>query len=132
MKFLELIEGLGEILKVGPLEPDREGRFNLVFDDRLTVRCFPWGSKEMILSGTVVKVPDNEWQAEDTLKRLLKENLSKLSDPREVLSLERETGEIILYLQIALEGTTVEDLVGILENFVNRLEFWKKFAEEAG
>ncbi|MFH0787899.1 MAG: type III secretion system outer membrane ring subunit SctC [Pseudomonadota bacterium] len=131
MKFQELIEGLGEILKTGPLEPDQEGRFTLVFDERLPVHCFPWGRQEMILSGTVVRVPDNEMQAEDKLTRLLKKNLSNLSNPQEVLSLEKESGEIILYLRIALDGMGLYDFMGILENFVNRLEFWKKFAGEA-
>jgi hypothetical protein len=47
---------------------------------------------------------------------------------REVLSLDKEAREVILYREVATDGLSAGDFEETVEGFVNTLEYWVKVA----
>ena len=78
----------------------------------------------MFLCGDVSKVPENEQESEELLKKILQLNLARMKTQKEVLSLDREAASIILFRKVPLDNITAEAFADIVESFINRMEFW--------
>jgi len=122
----QLIKSLAQKLNHDPPEPGENGEYVWTFDEGLTVRFIPGGKETLILHGGVAKVPGDEREADELLKGMLKLNLARMKKQKEVLSLDRESGEVILYLKVPTTDLSAEDFEEVMEGFLNTLEYWSK------
>lgn len=130
MELEALIRAFAERLDSAPPEPDDGGVFAFIFDEELSINVIPSGREAVILSATVCRVPERERDAEEFLKKLLKINLAGMKEQREVLCLDRETREVIIYLKVGTDGLSAADFEETMEGFVNTLEYWCRSAVE--
>jgi hypothetical protein len=130
MELEQLMQSLAERLNLDPPEPYGKDEYRYTFDEDLTVRCLTGGKETVILCGAVAAVPGDEREADELLKRMLKLNLARMKTQKEVLSLDRESGEVILYLKVPTKDLSAEDFEEVMEAFVNTLEYWSRNVKE--
>jgi hypothetical protein len=130
VELRDLIGVFSERMGLGSLDPDKDGAYTVVFDDRLSVRCLPAGKDEIILSGAIGEIPEDERKAEEHLKKVLKFNLSRMKIQKEVLAFVPETRELICYLKARMNELTGDDFMELMENFLNTFEFWTESAKD--
>ena len=129
MVLHDIINQFSEYLGTDTLEPDERGRYQVTFDDVLTVDLIPNGPREVILKGDVCQVSDDETKVEEQLKEKLRLNTAKLRHADEVLCMDPENRMLVIYRKISLMGISMDLFYDHVEAFVNALEFWKEQKE---
>ncbi|MFO1349183.1 MAG: CesT family type III secretion system chaperone [Gammaproteobacteria bacterium] len=124
MPFKDLIEQLAYRLGIKEIRPDAQGEYRFVFDRELMVYCAQAG-RALLLRGVIGKRSGTARDAADQLQTLLRQNLARLKEQQEVMSLASDTDEFILYRLLPLETTRIDDLEQALGGYLNHLEFWR-------
>ncbi len=125
-----LIGTFCKVVGIEPPEPDEDGARVLLFDRDYAVRCKPTGRGMLLVSGVAGRLPEGTRAMEDLARKLLKTNLARMFDQREVLSVDHESGEIVLHLETP-DDIGADAFKDMLEGFVNNLEFWSRQTVEA-
>jgi hypothetical protein len=126
MNFTNLMQELERLLEVEHLTPNDDGEYVVQFDGWLEVRICLLDRSTVLLQSVVGQEPSDEFEAQYFLEKVLRCGLIHYRRPREVASLEPDTGEIHLYRMVDLESLTPLRLHEFLEQFVDAAEFWSK------
>ncbi|EXJ15661.1 CesT family type III secretion system chaperone [Imhoffiella purpurea] len=110
---------------LGALGADAEGRYRLELDGWLEVRIFQSGG-DLFLEGSPGRLPAEDPREPDRIADLLREQVRDLEDQEEVLSLDPEGEDLILFRRLQASGLRLDDFERALESFANRLERWTR------
>ncbi len=111
---------------LGAPAPDDDGAYHFVIDD-LELALFQHGD-QILLEGRLGKVAGNRGEARQMLQQCLRRQLGRLRDHPEVLTLDDETDELLLFLRLPARETRAADLDSAVGAFANSLEFWHQSA----
>ncbi len=125
MDFAQLIHGFAERNGLGVIEPETDGSYRFVFDDNLPLQCIR-ASDELIVQSFLGALPADDQQACEEALRLLKINLAQIGSQQAILSLDPDSGELVLFTKLRMRGVSVVQFEEALEDYVNSLEFWVK------
>lgn len=132
MTLEQLMLQVANALGVEHLEPDETGQFSLRFDDKLDVKIRRLDSSTVLLLAVVGHAPSSDVAARDYLERLLTRSLLHLKeDVKEVISLDSETGELLLQRTEDLHALTSHHVQECLEEFTNVAEEWTNYLTDA-
>lgn len=130
MKFDVMISDFARELQLEGLEPDENGAYTFIFDDKYTILCSPVDEDSCLLFATVSPSPKDKTRAEELYRRIIKFNLEHLKEIKAVISLNPDNKDIVLYQRIDLNELTVRQFKMIIESFVDYLEVWTDFVQE--
>lgn len=130
MRFETLLIKFCKFMDLDANDCQKDNRYEFTFDDHLTVNCIPDGENRLIMYGTAGRVPESARETADVLKNLLQINLVRMKHQKEILSIDLDVGEIVLYNRVTINDLTVEEFEEIMEHFINNLEFWCDSAGE--
>jgi hypothetical protein len=105
--------------------PDEVGCYFLLLDGSLEVRLFQTGDT-LLLEAQVGPIPSDDENAEEVLVRVLRRQLARSGNKAESLSLDPESGDLILYRALPARLTALADLQKAIGDFANALEYWSK------
>ena len=100
-----------------------DGRCALLLDGDLEVMVLQGGNR-IYLEAQVLTLPTDQRQVEELLVQCLHLHLTRLQDKQEVLSVDPEGNDLVLFRPLPALGLTLVDFEQALESFVNSLEFW--------
>jgi len=103
-------------------ERDDQGRYFFVFDGDLEISLFQSGDR-IFVEGYIGELPQERDSAEALLERMLHRHLARLRDKHEVLSINPEDGQLVLFRQLSARILDIRDLEKVLGEFINGLEF---------
>jgi hypothetical protein len=106
---------------------DAHGRYVIPFDEGIELRCFLVGAST-VLEGLVHPLPEDHLEEQALLKKLLNASLGKARDRNESLMFDEASREIRLHRRLPQDLDTGSDFVEAVEQFLNELEFWRKYA----
>jgi len=123
MKFEEIINGFSNITGV---IPEKSGNgYSFFVDDKFEVYCYKGPEGSCVIESNIHPIPEDEFQKEEFLKKILKTNLGRMYFQNEVISIGENENEIVIFKRILpQEVFSTEDIKKIFENFFNSLEFW--------
>ena len=107
-----------------------EGWFLLDFCDDGVVSCIPKG-KKLILMTDISVLSKEELKAAHTTQRLLNYCFATIADQRSVLSLDRKSNALVLWISFELAGTSLMAFENLLENFLNHSNRLRRMARSA-
>lgn len=122
-KFRKLIQEVVALLNLESLDPNPDDSITLRFDGKLELNLSMHTRDRILVRAVVGRLPEDESDQQELLRRLLTLNLSRLRIQEEVLSVEEGTKELVLFEYISGD-VFARDLVMKLETFLNRTEFW--------
>ena len=102
---------------------DAGGRYYMLLDGDLEVAVLQGGDR-IYLEGRLEPVPADRRKAEELLGHHLRLHLARLREKHEVLSLEPEGDDLVLFRQLPAHALTLREFERALEDFANGLEFW--------
>ena len=105
------------------LQADGGGRYFILLDGDLEIALLQGGDR-IYLEGRLEQVPSDERKAEELLSQYLRLNLAQLQDKQEVLSLEPDSDELVLFRQLPARALSIAEFEKALEEFANGLEYW--------
>ena len=104
-------------------QADASGRYFLLLDGDLEVAVLQGGDC-IYLEGRLEPLPADARKAEALLSHRLRLHLARLRDKHEVLSLEADSEDFVLFRQLSVRYLSINDFEQALEDFANSLEFW--------
>ncbi|MCP3877874.1 MAG: type III secretion system chaperone [Sulfitobacter sp.] len=107
---------------------DGKGKYFFLFDGDLELCLFQTGDS-IYLEGEIGPLPPDPVRTEAFLKERLRRNLARLGDRREVLSIDPDSGHLVLYRQLPARNLSSQDFDRAVEDFVNALSFWDSETE---
>lgn len=133
MSLADSIARLAQQLGVGPLEPDAEGAWPLVFDGQLDLQLLPLEGSALLVRSRLAVCPEDPAARERQLRTVLHRNLASLRRQSEIVSMDASRRELWLYRIIRMRADKTEDsaLLEVLEEFLNSLEWWRDLAADA-
>lgn len=129
MMFKELIEGLGEKMGIGgEIEIDDEGRAFLEFDGMgVVLQGVDEVNKLTFLSTVGMPPPENPARL---YKTLLEANYLFEGTGGATLSINPDSGGVMLATCLDSRALTVEDLMDALDKFLDSLIAWRDFVND--
>lgn len=125
MDASKLINSLAQRFGLQGMEAEPEGHFEFEFDGKLILNILAEGRNRLLLFSPICKIPqDDAHTAEQKIKKMMKTNLGKLADSREMLAYEEDSHEMVLFRRFETAGMTIDGFEEIVETFLNNLEFW--------
>ena len=129
-KLDSLFEAFARRQGIEPPLPDEEGRFEMVFDRDVPVRCFE--CFEMLhLVSPLATPPAPGGQRKAWLQCLMNYALKRMKDSHSTPALS-EDGRLILFARFSIVHLGVEDFEARLEEHVNSLEHYRRLRGNAG
>lgn len=110
---------------LGESKPDAQNRYFFVLDGSLRISLFQMG-RHIYLEGRPGALPEDVRQAGEQLCEVLRKNLAGLETHEEVLSLDPEVDDLVLFRCLPAQALSLVDLEKAIEAFANRLEFWMR------
>ena len=102
---------------------DAAGRFFLLLDGELELGLVQHGDR-IVIEGRLGPVPSDPVRAEALLVRVLKDRFARLKRRREVLSIDPEDGELVLFIELAAPALALTGLERGLAALAGSLEYW--------
>lgn len=115
---------------LGELTTDTLGRYRLEIDGRLTVTVFQTG-RHILIESPLGRLPEDARQADESLLAWLTTRLGELRTREEVLTLDPENADLILFRRLPAATLTLETLEQALESFANQLDDWTRRVSRA-
>ena len=112
------------------LRADASGRYFMLVDGDLEIALLQGGDR-IYLEGRLEQLPSDQRKAEELLSHYLRLNLARLQDQQEVLCLEPDGDELVLFRQLPARALTINGFEQALEDFANGLEYWSSGATAA-
>lgn len=104
---------------------DESGRFLLLLDGELAISLVQRADR-IVLEGQVGPLPDEPGRAEALLERLLKARFARLKRRREILSIDPESGELVVSTELDAPALDLSGLEGALAALAGSLEYWRE------
>ncbi|CAM2065475.1 Type III secretion system chaperone [Sulfidibacter corallicola] len=120
-----LIRHFSHSLGLGDIEPEADGTYEFCFDGNLVLHIFPEGRYTVLIHSPVCKIPnDDAHAAEQRIKHLMKLNLAKMGQQRELMTYDEQSREITMYRCLDVSNLNPDTFSEALEAYLNRLEAW--------
>lgn len=119
--FSDLIRDFGQIIGLQDLTPDNDNECVLEIDNKI-VTLSGQGEDSLLLYATVGTLPEKN--REGAYARLLSGNYFFAETGGATLAANPATGDIQLLYGVTLPGTDAGTLSRIMENYLERLEYW--------
>lgn len=132
MQLEEAVKKLQLHLELKELKPDDQGRYVIVFDERLEIDIFEPAADQgfIYFKGYITELPEAEYTKEAFLKKCLQANLARVRNNEDYLAVDPDSQGLELYNKTDLENIDALAFFAKFEAFVNNLEFWKDFAQD--
>lgn len=121
----DVINDIAKGLKIKAPEPDENGEYTFVFDDKLEVSIFSLKKNSLTLKAIVSDELADTPETENLLKKILQINFIRLKEYEEVLTWDPDFYAIILTKEIPFSNLSEKPILEHLEKFLNSLEFWQ-------
>jgi hypothetical protein len=128
MDIQNLVESLAQRLEMPVPASDENGAYTFVFDG-MPVHCRSGPDQRLILWGGLGEIPPDPTQAEEQAREILKANLAWMKTRKEIVCIDPESGEMVLYLSLKIPDLDVDRFEEKIEGLVNSLEFWLERAK---
>jgi hypothetical protein len=126
--FKTLLDQLGQSLNLSDLDPDNEGLARLVIDELpLSIICQKGG---LMFYSALGRLPTTAFQASRVRQQLLLANSLFQGTAGATLGVSAE-GLISLCYHLSIRSIDLEQVMGVLNDFVNVAEFWIKNLEQS-
>lgn len=126
MDASRLILDLTNRLGLQGMEAEPEGHFEFHFDGTLILNILAEGRNRLLLFSPVCSIPqDDRHAADQQLKKMMKRNLGKLAESREMLAYEADKNQVVMYRRVETDNLTPDGFEEVVETYLNNLEFWK-------
>lgn len=103
---------------------DKEGAYSFFLQGGLEMRLFsPDGGNTLVLRSTVQTLPDDARAREELLQAQAQRAVAAAKERKSVLALEEEA--LVLHRMVTAKATGLAELPGIVEAFLNDLDWWK-------
>ena len=104
---------------------DEAGRFFLLLDGELELSLMQHADR-IVIEGRVGPVPGDPVRAEALLARALKARFARLKRRSEVLSIDPENGELVVFIELAAPALALSGLERGLAALAGSLEYWRE------
>ncbi|MEM7477726.1 MAG: CesT family type III secretion system chaperone [Planctomycetota bacterium] len=129
MRINQLIDGLRADLRLDSLDPDEDGIYSIVFDEGLAIEILVLGGNHLLIRSRLDELPADERESESVVFEYLRHNLAALREQIGTLSIDREADCIWLAETVAADQLRIQELLEILEGFVNSVAWWQRFTD---
>jgi len=107
-----------------PPTRDEAGLYRFLIDGNLEITLFQHGN-QIVIEGRLDPLPSGRNEAGAILEQNLRRHLGRLRDHQEVLSLDPESHQLVLFRQLAARRLTSADFDQAIGDFANGLAFWQ-------
>jgi Tir chaperone protein (CesT) family len=116
----------------GLAEPRRDdaGQYHYVLDGEIEIAMFQHGD-QILLEGRLGALPSPADRAGEILRLGLRRHLGRLRDHSEALTLDPDTGELMLYRRLQADQLDERDFESAIGALANGLASWKLVADGA-
>ncbi|MEO0763590.1 MAG: CesT family type III secretion system chaperone, partial [Pseudomonadota bacterium] len=111
--------------RIDPPAVDADGRRFVVFDGLYELALFQLG-EQLYLSAPIGALPVAREARQDALDHLLGLQMARAGHGAEVMSIEPDDGELMLFRTLPARHVTAASFEAALSSFVSTLEFWTK------
>ncbi|NEX17295.1 MAG: hypothetical protein C1943_11835 [Halochromatium sp.] len=121
----QLLDAFAARWNLGQLSVDEQGRYRLEVDGWLEIRLFQNGGA-LFLEGSPGRLRPDDPGRDDWIARILRAQLRDLRDREEVLTLDPEEDQLILFRRLQAAQLTPDRLEEVIEAFITQLERWTR------
>lgn len=128
-ELAQLLDQFAGRWNLEPTSPDAQGQYLLELDGRLRLTLTQIGT-QVYLEGTPGALPADRHLAGERLRTLLAATLTGRGQAEEVLSLDPDRDELVLFRCLAAPDLALDEFERHLEGFANRLDFFMQLMTE--
>ena len=128
MTLDQLLAAFSRTYDLGNLSADKDGNYQLVFDDKVNVECRHEGPSVALLIARLAKLPDDPAQATAVLEKVMHHAYTRIKTCRLLLCMDKNRC-LFAYQRLALNAMNAVAFDRALSHFVNQAEEFLQVAQ---